>query len=90
MLSVRGFNDDRNRDLTGAIWALPTGENVLVYRKPYGGGFSLYQQDEWNDRTEAALEADESGQVLRDGQYVFYHNPAWIVPQVSREHAVSD
>ena len=90
MISVRGFNDDRNRDLTSAIWALPTGEDVLVYRKPYGGGFSLYQKDEWNRKTEPALEADESGQVLRGGQYVVYHDPAWIVPQASRDHAVRD
>jgi hypothetical protein len=90
MLSVRGFNDDRNRDLPSAIWALPTGEDVLVYKKPYGGGFLLYQKDEWNNKTEPALEADERGQVLRNDQYVVYHNQAWIVPQVSRDHAISN
>ena len=90
MLSVRGFNDDRNRDLASAFWALPTGEDVLVYRKPYGGGFLLYQEDEWNHKTEPALEADERGQVLRDGQYVVYNDPTWIVPQGSRDHAISN
>jgi len=90
MLSVKGFNDDHNRDLASAIWVLPTGLDVLVYKKPYGGGFLLYQQDEWNYKTEPALEADERGQVLRDGQYVVYHNPVWIVPQASREHAISN
>jgi hypothetical protein len=25
------------------------------YKKPYGGGFLLYQKDEWNDKTEPAL-----------------------------------
>ena len=73
-----------------AIWALPTGEDVLVYKKSYGGGFLLYQKDEWNNKTEPALEADERGQVLRDDQYVVYQNPAWIVPQVSRDHAISN
>ena len=56
MLRERGFNDDRNRDLASAFWALPTGEDVLVYRKPYGGGFLLYREDEWNHKTEPAWE----------------------------------
>jgi hypothetical protein len=47
----------RNRDLASAFWALPTGEDVLVYRKPYGGD----QEDDWNHKTEPALEADNVG-----------------------------
>jgi hypothetical protein len=89
MGSTRGFNDF-NYDLASAIWTLPTGEDVLVCKKPYGGGFLLYQKDEWNSKTGAALEANQDGCLLRGDQYVSYHDPAWIVPQMVRDRAISE
>ena len=85
MRSTKGFNDD----LACAIWTSPTGAEVLVCKKPYGGGFLLYQKDEWNNDTGPAFEADFAGCVLRDGQYEGYHNPAWIVPKTVRDQAIS-
>lgn len=89
MRKLKGFADDFNRDLRGAIWTLPTGEDVLVYQKPFGGGFLLYRKDEWNTNNKPTWEADEEGAVLRDGQYVAYHDPAWVIPQAIREHSLS-
>ncbi len=88
MGSTRGFNSDFDANMASALWTVPTGEEVLVCKKPYGGGFLLYQRDEWNNQTGPSLEADQDGCVLRDDQYVGYRNAAWVVPQTVREHAV--
>ena len=88
MHHAQGFHDDFNRNLASAIWTLPTAEDVLVYRKAYGGGFLLYQQAEWNAKSEPGLEADQDGCVLRAGQYVGYRDPAWTVPQTVRDRAI--
>jgi hypothetical protein len=88
MERTTGFNRHSSDDLALALWILPTGEDVLVCKKPYGGGFFLYQKDEWNGQTRPALEADQDGCVLRADQYVGYHDPAWTVPQAVREHAI--
>jgi hypothetical protein len=87
MVSTRGFKGDCNYDIASALWTLPTGEEVLVCKKPYGGGFLLYQMGEWNDKTGPTMEADRDGCVLRDNQYVGYRNAAWVVPQTIRDQA---
>jgi hypothetical protein len=89
MGGTRGFNADFDYDMASAIWTIPTGQDVLVCKKPYGRGFLLYRKDEWNDKTGPALEADQDGCVLQANQYVGYHDPAWIVPLTVRDHAIS-
>jgi len=52
---------------------------VLVCRD-LTGKFLLYTPEEWESAMPADLEADDDGHVMKDGRYVDYEDPNWVVP----------
>ncbi len=61
-----------------STWHSPVGA-VLVCRD-LTGKFLLYTPEEWESAIPADMEADDDGHVLKDGRYIDYDDPSWVVP----------